>query len=80
MLGYGEFLEKEKEDFIVDEKNFYLEEVCFNGLCLVEFDSVFSVIVFLEDLDKFVCVYYVLKVLEVVFKDNDLGFDVIELE
>ncbi len=51
-LGYGEFLEKEKEGFIVDEKNPYPEEVRFNGLRLAEFESVFSVIVPLEDLDK----------------------------
>ncbi len=50
-LGYGEFLEKEKEGFIVDEQNPY-PEVRFNELRLVEFDSVFSVIVPLEDLDK----------------------------
>ncbi|GAA7597364.1 hypothetical protein HpMMM16_07610 [Helicobacter pylori] len=51
-LGYGEFLEKEKEGFIIDEQNLYPEEVRFNELCLAEFDSVFSVIVPLEDLDK----------------------------
>ncbi|GAA9639421.1 HNH endonuclease [Helicobacter pylori] len=51
-LGYGEFLEKEKEGFIADEQNPYPEEVSFNGLRLAEFDSVFSVIVPLEDLDK----------------------------
>ncbi|GHR42006.1 5-amino-6-(5-phosphoribosylamino)uracil reductase [Helicobacter pylori] len=51
-LGYGEFLEKEKEGFIADEQNPYPEEVSFNELRLAEFDSVFSVIVPLEDLDK----------------------------
>ncbi len=50
-LGYGEFLEKEKEGFIVDEQNPYPEEVRFNELRLAEFDSVFSVIVPLENLD-----------------------------
>ncbi|GHS34454.1 5-amino-6-(5-phosphoribosylamino)uracil reductase [Helicobacter pylori] len=40
-LGYGEFLKKEKEGFIVDEQNPYPEEVRFNELCLAEFDSVF---------------------------------------
>ncbi len=50
-LGYGEFLEKEKEGFIVDEQNPY-PEVRFNELRLAEFDSVFSAIVPLEDLDK----------------------------
>ncbi len=47
-LGYGEFLEKEKEGFIADEQNPYTEEVSFNELCLAEFDSVFIVIVHLE--------------------------------
>ncbi len=46
-LGYSEFLEKEKEGFIVDEQNPY-PEVRFNELRLAEFDSVFSVIVPLE--------------------------------
>ncbi|GAA8295686.1 HNH endonuclease [Helicobacter pylori] len=46
-LGYSEFLEKEKEGFIVDEQNPY-PEVRFNELRLEEFDSVFSVIVPLE--------------------------------
>ncbi|GAA9132794.1 hypothetical protein BTM343_11140 [Helicobacter pylori] len=50
-LGYGEFLEKEKEGFIADEQNPYPEEVSFNELRLAEFESVFSVIVPLEDLD-----------------------------
>ncbi|GAA8702509.1 HNH endonuclease [Helicobacter pylori] len=56
-LGYGEFLEKEKEGFIVDEQNPYPEEVSFNELRLAEFDSVFSVIVPLEDLDKPACAH-----------------------
>ncbi|GHP41150.1 5-amino-6-(5-phosphoribosylamino)uracil reductase [Helicobacter pylori] len=47
-LGYGEFLEKEKEGFIADEQNPYPEEVRFNELRLAEFDSVFSTIVPLE--------------------------------
>ncbi|GAA7187880.1 hypothetical protein ID0440_07370 [Helicobacter pylori] len=51
-LGYGEFLEKEKEGFMVDEQNPYPEEVRFNELRLAEFESVFSVIMPLEDLDK----------------------------
>ncbi|GAA8507706.1 HNH endonuclease [Helicobacter pylori] len=63
-LGYGEFLEKEKEGFIADEQNPYLEEVSFNELRLAEFDSVFSVIV----------------PLEAVLKNRDLGFDATELE
>ncbi|WP_425330753.1 HNH endonuclease [Helicobacter pylori] len=46
-LGYGEFLEKEKEGFIADEQNPY-PEVRFNELRLAEFDSVFSTIVPLE--------------------------------
>ncbi|GAA9075820.1 HNH endonuclease [Helicobacter pylori] len=46
-LGYSEFLEKEKEGFIVDEQNRY-PEVRFNELRLAEFDSVFSAIVPLE--------------------------------
>ncbi len=48
-LEYREFLEKEKEGFMVDEQNPYPEEVRFNGLRLAEFDSVFSAIVPLED-------------------------------
>ncbi len=40
-LGYGEFLEKEKKGFMVDEQNSYPEEVRFNELRLAEFDSVF---------------------------------------
>ncbi len=51
-LGYGEFLEKEKKGFMVDEQNPYPEEVRFNELRLAEFESVFSTIVPLEDLDK----------------------------
>ncbi|GAA7788455.1 HNH endonuclease [Helicobacter pylori] len=63
-LGYGEFLEKEKEGFIVDEQNPYPEEVSFNELRLAEFESVFSAIV----------------PLEAVLKNRDLGFDATELE
>ncbi|GAA7038723.1 HNH endonuclease [Helicobacter pylori] len=63
-LGYGEFLEKEKEGFIVDEQNPYPEEVRFNELRLAEFESVFSVIV----------------PLEAALKNRDLGFDTAELE
>ncbi|GAA8780209.1 HNH endonuclease [Helicobacter pylori] len=79
-LGYGEFLEKEKEGFIVDEQNPYPEEVSFNELRLAEFDSVFSVIVPLEDLDKPACAHHALKALEAVLKNRDLGFDATELE
>ncbi|GAA8040695.1 HNH endonuclease [Helicobacter pylori] len=79
-LGYGEFLEKEKEGFIVDEQNPYPEEVSFNGLRLAEFDSVFSVIVPLEDLDKPACAHHALKALEAALKNRDLGFDAAELE
>ncbi|WRG78492.1 HNH endonuclease [Helicobacter pylori] len=79
-LGYGEFLEKEKEGFIVDEKNPYTEEVRFNGLRLAEFDSVFSAIVPLENLDKTACAHHALKALQAALKDNDLGFDATELE
>ncbi|WRD85347.1 HNH endonuclease [Helicobacter pylori] len=79
-LGYGEFLEKEKEGFIVDEQNPYPEEVRFNELRLAEFDSVFSVIVPLEDLDKPACTHHALKALEVALKNRDLGFDAAELE
>ncbi len=79
-LGYGEFLEKEKEVFIVDEQNPYPEEVRFNELRLAEFDSVFSVIVPLEDLDKTVCAHHALKALEAALKNRDLGFDATELE
>ncbi|WQT46371.1 HNH endonuclease [Helicobacter pylori] len=79
-LGYGEFLEKEKEGFIADEQNPYPEEVRFNELRLVEFDSVFSVIVPLEDLDKPACAHHALKALEATLKNRDLGFDATELE
>ncbi len=79
-LGYGEFLEKEKEGFIVDEQNPYPEEVRFNELRLAEFDSIFSVIVPLEDLDKTVCAHHALKALEAALKNRDLGFDATELE
>ncbi len=80
VLGYGEFLEKEKEGFIVDEQNPYPEEVRFNGLRLAEFDSVFSAIVPLEDLDKTACAHHALKALEAALKNRDLGFDATELE
>ncbi|WQS09473.1 HNH endonuclease [Helicobacter pylori] len=79
-LGYGEFLEKEKEGFIVDEQNPYPEEVRFNELRLAEFESVFSAIVPLEDLDKTVCAHHALKALEAALKNRDLGFDATELE
>ncbi len=79
-LGYGEFLEKEKEGFIVDEQNPYPEEVSFNDLRLAEFESVFSVIVPLEDLDKPACAHHALKALEAALKNRDLGFDATELE
>ncbi|GAA7690789.1 HNH endonuclease [Helicobacter pylori] len=79
-LGYGEFLEKEKEGFIVDEQNPYPEEVRFNELRLAEFDSVFSVIVPLENLDKPACTHHALKALEAALKNRDLGFDATELE
>ncbi|BAJ57651.1 hypothetical protein HPF32_0069 [Helicobacter pylori F32] len=78
-LGYGEFLEKEKEGFIVDEQNPY-PEVRFNELRLAEFDSVFSVIVPLEDLDKPARAHHALKALEAALKNRDLGFDATELE
>ncbi|GAA7917483.1 HNH endonuclease signature motif containing protein [Helicobacter pylori] len=79
-LGYGEFLEKEKEGFMVDEQNPYPEEVHFNGLRLAEFDSVFSAIVPLEDLDKTACAHHALKALEAALKNRDLGFDATGLE
>lgn len=79
-LGYGEFLEKEKEGFMVDEQNPYPEEVRFNALRLAEFDSVFSTIVPLEDLDKTACAHHALKALETALKNRDLGFDATELE
>ncbi|WJI92816.1 HNH endonuclease [Helicobacter pylori] len=79
-LGYGEFLEKEKEGFMVDEQNPYPEEVSFNEWRLAEFDSVFSAIVPLEDLDKSACAHHALKALEAALKNRDLGFDATELE
>ncbi|MCQ2803240.1 HNH endonuclease [Helicobacter pylori] len=79
-LEYREFLESRKEGFIVDEKNPYLEEVRFNGLRLAEFDSVFSAIVPLEDLNKTACAHHALKALQAALKDNDLGFDAEDLE
>ncbi|GAA8100484.1 HNH endonuclease [Helicobacter pylori] len=79
-LGYGEFLEKEKEGFMVDEQNPYPEEVRFNEWRLAEFESVFSVIVPLGDLDKPACAHHALKALEAALKNRDLGFDATELE
>lgn len=79
-LGYGEFLKKEKEGFMVDEQNPYPDEVKFNALRLAEFDSVFSAIVPLEDLNKTACAHHALKALQAALKDNDLGFDATELE
>ncbi|PUB92686.1 5-amino-6-(5-phosphoribosylamino)uracil reductase [Helicobacter pylori] len=79
-LGYGEFLESRKEDFIADEKNPYPEEVRFNEWRLAEFDSVFSAIVPLEDLNKTACTHHALKALQAALKDNDLGFDATDLE
>ncbi|WRF10077.1 HNH endonuclease [Helicobacter pylori] len=79
-LDYGEFLEKEKEGFMVDEQNPYPEEVRFNELRLAEFDSVFSAIAPLEDLDKTTCTHHALKALETALKNRDLGFDSTELE
>ncbi|WP_423250990.1 HNH endonuclease [Helicobacter pylori] len=79
-LGYGEFLEKEEEGFMVDEQNPYPEEVRFNGLRLAEFDSVFSAIVPLENLDKTACAHHALKALEAALRNRDLGFDATELE
>lgn len=79
-LEYREFLESRKEGFMVDEQNPYPEEVRFNALRLAEFDSVFSAIVPLEDLDKTACTHHVLKALEAVLKNRDLGFDATELE
>ncbi len=79
-LEYREFLESRKEGFIVDEKNPYPEEVSFNEWRLAEFDSVFSAIVPLEDLNKTACAHHVLKALQAALKDNDLGFDATELE
>ncbi len=79
-LEYREFLESRKEDFIVDEKNPCPDEVRFNALRLAEFDSVFSTIVPLEDLNKTACAHHALKALQAALKDNDLGFDATELE
>ncbi|GAA8328966.1 hypothetical protein HpNP140_02390 [Helicobacter pylori] len=79
-LEYREFLESRKEDFIVDEKNPYPDEVKFNDLRLAEFDSVFSAIVPLENLDKTACTHHALKALEAALKNRDLGFDATELE
>ncbi|MBH0273456.1 HNH endonuclease [Helicobacter pylori] len=79
-LEYREFLESRKEDFMVDEKNPYSDEIKFNDLRLAEFDSVFSAIVPLEDLNKTACTHHALKALQAVLKDNDLGFDAAELE
>ncbi len=79
-LEYREFLESRKKGFIVDEKNPYPEEVSFNEWRLAEFDSVFSAIVPLEDLNKTACAHHALKALQAVLKDNDLGFDATELE
>ncbi|KAA6501925.1 HNH endonuclease [Helicobacter pylori] len=79
-LEYREFLESRKEGFIVDEKNPYPEEVRFNEWRLAEFDSVFSAIVPLEDLNKTACAHHALKALQAALKDNDLGFDATDLE
>ncbi len=79
-LEYREFLESRKEDFMVDEQNPYPDEVKFNALRLAEFDSVFSAIVPLEDLDKTACAHHALKALQSALKDNDLGFDATDLE
>ncbi|WQR69116.1 HNH endonuclease [Helicobacter pylori] len=79
-LEYREFLESRKEDFIVDEKNPYPEEVSFNEWRLAEFDSVFSAIVPLEDFNKTACAHHALKALEAALKNRDLGFDAAELE
>ncbi len=79
-LEYREFLESRKEGFMVDEQNPYPEEVRFNEWRLAEFDSVFSAIVPLEDLDKTACAHHALKALQAALKDNDLGFDATELE
>lgn len=79
-LEYREFLESRKEGFIVDEQNSYPEEVRFNEWRLAEFDSVFSAIVPLEDLNKTACAHHALKALQAALKDNDLGFDAAELE
>ncbi len=79
-LEYREFLESRKEGFMVDEQNPYPEEVSFNEWRLAEFESVFSAIVPLEDLDKPACAHHTLKALEATLKNRDLGFDATELE
>ncbi|MGL2387796.1 HNH endonuclease [Helicobacter pylori] len=79
-LEYREFLESRKEGFMVDEKNPYPEEVSFNEWRLAEFDSVFSAIVPLEDLNKTACAHHALKALQAALKNNDLGFDATDLE
>ncbi|WRC81439.1 HNH endonuclease [Helicobacter pylori] len=79
-LEYREFLEKEKEGFIVDEQNPYPDEIRFNDLRLAEFDSVFSAIVPLEDFNKTACTHHALKALEAALKNRDLGFGAAELE
>ncbi len=79
-LEYREFLESRKEDFIIDEKNSYPEEVSFNEWRLAEFESVFSAIAPLEDLNKTACAHHALKALQAALKDNDLGFDATDLE
>ncbi len=79
-LEYREFLESRKEGFIVDEQNPYPDEVKFNDLRLAEFDSVFSAIAPLEDFNKTACAHHALKALEAALKNEDLGFDAIELE
>ncbi|WP_000145211.1 HNH endonuclease [Helicobacter pylori] len=79
-LEYREFLESRKKGFIVDEQNPYPEEVRFNEWRLAEFDSVFSAIAPLEDLNKTACAHHALKALQSVLKDNDFGFDAAELE
>ncbi len=79
-LEYREFLESRKEGFMVDEQNPYPDEVRFNALRLAEFDSVFSAIAPLEDLNKTACAHHALKALQAALKDNDLGFDAAELE
>ncbi|GAA8302766.1 HNH endonuclease [Helicobacter pylori] len=79
-LEYREFLESRKEGFMVDEKNPYPEEVSFNEWRLAEFDSVFSAIAPLEDLNKTACAHHALKALQAALKDNDLGFDATDLE
>ncbi len=59
-------------------KNPYPEEVSFNKWRLAEFDSVFSAIVPLENLNKTACAHHALKALQTT--DKDLGFDATELE